>query len=145
MRAMNTSSRANMCNCFASRQAARYLTRLYERHLAPVALTTTQFTILLLVDEEPGIAMRELSEAMVMDRTSLVRALKPMQRDGLIDTTASSTDARQNVMSLTAGGRQRLEQALPLWQQAQHEFEGEFGFEPAEETRKLLLKIGQTG
>lgn len=142
---MNTTSRANMCNCFASRQAARYLTRLYERYLAPVALTSTQFTILLLVDEEPGIPMRELSEAMVMDRTSLVRALKPMQRDGLIDITASPADARQNVMSLTADGRQRLEQALPLWQQAQHEFEGEFGREPAEETRKLLLKIGQPG
>jgi len=134
-----------MCNCFASRQAARYLTRLYERYLAPVALTSTQFTILLLVDEEPGIPMRELSEAMVMDRTSLVRALKPMQRDGLIDITASPADARQNVMSLTADGRQRLEQALPLWQQAQHEFEGEFGREPAEETRMLLLKIGQPG
>jgi len=134
-----------MCNCFASRQAARYLTRLYERYLAPVALTSTQFTILLLVDEEPGIPMRELSEAMVMDRTSLVRALKPMQRDGLIDIAASPADARQNVMSLTADGRQRLEQALPLWQQAQHEFEGEFGREPAEETRKLLLKIGQPG
>ena len=142
---MNTSSRANMCNCFASRQAARYLTRLYERHLAPVELTSTQFTMLLLVDEEPGIPMRELSEAMVMDRTSLVRALKPMQRDGLIDITASPSDARQNVMSLTADGRQRLERALPLWQQAQHEFEGEFGSEPAEETRKLLLKIGQPG
>jgi DNA-binding MarR family transcriptional regulator len=142
---MNSSSRANMCNCFASRQAARYLTRLYERHLAPVALTSTQFTILLLVDEESGIGMRELSEAMVMDRTSLVRALKPMQRDGLIEIAASPTDVRQNVMSLTAAGHQRLEQALPLWQQAQHEFEGEFGREPAEETRKQLLKIGQPG
>ncbi|BDU19495.1 MarR family winged helix-turn-helix transcriptional regulator [Dyella sp. GSA-30] len=142
---MNSSSRANMCNCFASRQAARYLTRLYERHLAPVELTSTQFTILLLLDEEPGIPMRELSEAMVMDRTSLVRALKPIQRDGLIEIAASPKDARQNVMSLTAAGRQRLEQALPLWQQAQHEFEGEFGLEPAEETRKLLLKIGQPG
>jgi DNA-binding MarR family transcriptional regulator len=142
---MNSSSRANMCNCFASRQAARYLTRLYERHLAPAGLTSTQFTILLLVDEEPSIAMRELSEAMVMDRTSLVRALKPMQRDGLIEIAASPIDARQNVMSLTASGRQRLEQALPLWQQAQYEFEGEFGHEPAKETRKLLLKIGQPG
>jgi DNA-binding MarR family transcriptional regulator len=142
---MNSSSRATLCNCFASRQAARYLTRLYERHLAPVGLTSTQFTILLLLDEQPDIPMRELSEAMVMDRTSLVRALKPMQRDGLIETNASPTDSRQNVMSLTAAGRQRLEQALPLWQQAQHEFEGEFGREPAEETRKLLLKIGQPG
>jgi DNA-binding MarR family transcriptional regulator len=142
---MNSTSRLSMCNCFASRQAARYLTRLYERHLTPVALTSTQFTILLLIDEQPDIAMRELSEAMVMDRTSLVRALKPMQRDGLIDIAASVADARQNVMSLTSAGRVRLAQALPLWQQAQHEFEGEFGREPAEEARKLLLQIGQPG
>jgi DNA-binding MarR family transcriptional regulator len=142
---MSLSSRVNMCNCFASRQAARYLTRLYERHLAPVALTSTQFTMLVFLDEAPGVAMRELAEAMVMDRTSLIRALKPLQRDGLIDISASPSDARQNVMSLTAAGRQRLEQAMPLWQQAQHEFEGEFGHAPAEDVRTLLLKIGQPG
>jgi hypothetical protein len=33
------------CNCFAIRQAARYVSQLYERHLSGVGLTGAQFTL----------------------------------------------------------------------------------------------------
>ena len=34
------------CTCLAVRQAARHVTQFYDRHLAPVGLRTTQFSIL---------------------------------------------------------------------------------------------------
>ncbi|HEY9131640.1 MAG TPA: MarR family winged helix-turn-helix transcriptional regulator [Dyella sp.] len=142
---MDPRSDINLCNCFASRQAARYLTRHYESHLASVALTSTQFTILVLLNEQPGIGMRDLAEAIVMDRTSLVRALKPLQRDGLVQTGPGRTDARQNTLSLTPAGLERLSLASPLWQQAQREFEQAFGPERAEMVRDLLFQIGRHG
>lgn len=142
---MNSGSDVNLCNCFASRQAARYLTRHYESHLAEVELTSTQFTLLVLLNEQPGIGMRELADAIVMDRTSLVRALKPLQRDGLVQTGPGKTDARQNTLSLTSAGVERLTRASPLWQQAQHEFEQAFGLERAELVRDLLFQIGRPG
>jgi len=36
----------NLCNCFATRQAARHVTRLYERHLAGADVTSAQYSIL---------------------------------------------------------------------------------------------------
>src|SRR4051794_40064371 len=71
------------CNCFALRQAARRVTQIYERHLGAVGLTAAQFTILAKLARKPSLPMADLADAMVMERTTLVRAMKPLQRDGL--------------------------------------------------------------
>jgi DNA-binding MarR family transcriptional regulator len=139
-------SRNDFCNCFAARQAARALTRSYERHLAPSGLTSSQFSILVVVEDRPGIGMRDLAEEMVMDRTSLVRALKPLQRDGLIAVAASTEDPRQNVYVLTPAGLAKSAQAGALWAQAQAEFVTKFGGESAAEAaRDAFHRMGQMG
>jgi DNA-binding MarR family transcriptional regulator len=137
-------SRIDLCNCFAARQAARAITRTYERHLAPAGLTSSQFTLLVLLEDRPGIGMRELSEDMVMDRTSLVRALKPLQRDGLVAVAASAEDSRQNVYVLTPAGHAKTAQAGELWANAQAEYEEKFGgVEATNATRETMHRIGQ--
>jgi DNA-binding MarR family transcriptional regulator len=136
-------SRIDLCNCFAARQAARAITRTYERHLAPSGLTSSQFTLLVLLEDRPGIGMRELSEDMVMDRTSLVRALKPLQRDGLVAVAPSVDDSRQNVYLLTPAGHAKTAQAGELWATAQAEYEATFGSATATATRETMHRIGQ--
>ncbi len=87
------------CNCFAVRQAARYMTQLYERHLVPVGLTGCAVHAARQALAPSGrMTMAELADSMVMDRTTLVRAMKPLQRDGLIVTgTADAGFARPRV------------------------------------------------
>jgi len=138
-------SRNVFCNCFAARQAARALTRDYERHLAPSGLTSSQFSILIVVEERPGVGMRELADELVMDRTSLVRALKPLQRDGLVAVgAAGSGGPRQNALRLTPAGLAKLAQAIPLWNDAQNEFVERFGGAgPAAEARAALHRMSQ--
>jgi len=72
---MKSLSRLELCNCFAARQAARHLTRQYERHLSGAELTSAQFSILVAVEEAGEMTMNELADALVMDRTTLLRAL----------------------------------------------------------------------
>lgn len=138
-------SRNVFCNCFAARQAARALTRDYERHLAPSGLTSSQFSILILIDERPGVGMRELADELVMDRTSLVRALKPLQRDGLVAVGAAVAGGpRQNALSLTPAGLAKLTEAEPLWNKAQTEFVERFGgAEAAADVRDALHRMSQ--
>ena len=73
------------CNCFATRQAARSITRFYERHLTPTGLTSAQFGILSLLEETPSRPMGEMASVLGMQRTTLLRALQPLQRDELIE------------------------------------------------------------
>ena len=139
-------SRNDFCNCFAARQAARALTRAYERHMAPSGLTISQFPILVLIDERPGIGMRELADELVMDRTSLVRALKPLQRDGLVAVAAAVGGTRQNALSLTPAGVAKIAETSPYWQEAQNEFVERFGGEgPAAEARLAFHRMSQLG
>ena len=138
---MKAAKALSLCNCFAVRQAARHITKLYERHLAGAKLTTAQFSILVALREEGSMTMAGLAKAMVMDRTTLLRAIKPMQRDSLLKSNASTDDPRQLVFSLSVAGERTLKQAMPLWAKAQKEFEIAIGTSEAAQLRSSLLAL----
>ena len=137
-----TSERLSLCNCFASRKAARLITKLYEERLATVELTSTQFSILVYVDEAGAVSMKDLVEELVMERTSVVRALQPLERDGYLAIGPHEEDARKNVVRLTDDGRRKLAAAMPVWAGAQQEFERRFGGEVASRMRDSAHKMG---
>jgi DNA-binding MarR family transcriptional regulator len=133
----------DLCNCFATRQAARHVTRLYERHLSAAQVTSAQFSILVLLDDQRGMTMSELADAMVMDRTTLLRALKPLQRDGLVNSRRSQSDPRRLLLALSAAGQRKLKEATRLWQKAQTEFETQVGSARAARMRSDLLSLAR--
>ena len=85
--------------------------------------------------------MSELARAMVMDRTSLVRAIKPMQRDGWLKTEPALDEPRKLVLSLTEPGQSKVREARPLWQKAQQEFEAQVGSERAAQWRHDFFEM----
>ncbi|WP_415914467.1 MarR family winged helix-turn-helix transcriptional regulator [Paraburkholderia sp. J67] len=129
-------------DCFAVRQAARHLSQLYERHLSAAGLTPTQFSILgsLGAASEPSLTMAQLARTMVMERTTLVRALQPLLRGGLVEDLAQASDSRRR-LALTQAGRTRLTEANVHWRAAQDEFERRFGPQRAAWLRRELLRI----
>ena len=141
---MKAPNALNLCNCFAVRQAARHVTKLYERHLAGADLSSAQFSILSLLDGAGELTMVELANALVMDRTTLLRAMKPLQRDELVKSRSGNEDPRQLVFSLSAAGERKLKQAMPLWTKAQEEFEAEIGAREAAALRRSLLGLART-
>ncbi|RQR75422.1 MULTISPECIES: MarR family winged helix-turn-helix transcriptional regulator [unclassified Burkholderia] len=138
---MNDIQMAQACNCLALRQAARFVTQLYERHLAPVGVTAAQFSIMANLSRRPGLLMSELADRLVMDRTTLLRALKPLQRDGFVAAAAAEHDARAHALSLTKLGERTYAQAKVAWQAAQDEFETQFGQGRAQALRDELFSL----
>ncbi|MCJ8208049.1 MarR family transcriptional regulator [Pseudomonas sp. RGM2987] len=136
---MKTLHGADLCHCLAARRHARLLTRLYDRHLSAVNLTVSQFSTLAVINEHPGILIAELAEIMVMERTTLVRALKPLQNEGYI---ASHTEGPRAAikLSLSVQGRAKLKEADPHWEAAQREREDQVGDASAVLIRNLLLE-----
>jgi|SRR5450631_2010593 DNA-binding MarR family transcriptional regulator len=143
---MRKRSRLDLCNCFATRQAARHITRLYERHLAEADLTSAQFSILVVLDERRHASMGEMADALVMERTTLLRAVKPLQRDGFVMSKRGDGegDPRQVTFSLTAAGRNKLKDAMTHWMSAQQEFEAQVGSTRAARMRNDLLALEVT-
>ena len=138
---MNRPLSYDECNCFALRQAARYVTQIYERHLGEVGLTAAQFTIIAKLARKPGLTMLDLADSMVMERTTLVRALKPLQRDGLVISEPSEHDGRTYLFSLSGAGKETFAQAAVAWRAAQDEFESKFGRSRAKALRAELFNM----
>jgi DNA-binding MarR family transcriptional regulator len=128
-------------DCFAIRQAARYVTQLYDRHLGQVGLKTTQFSIMCRLRRRKWMTMKELADSMVMERTTLVRAIQPLQRDGLVFTEASRSNRRVLTVMLTTAGEERLQAARDHWFAAQEEFEQRFGPQRAANLREELFDM----
>jgi DNA-binding MarR family transcriptional regulator len=141
----NTPTRPNAdetpCNCLALRQASRQATQLYDRHLAAEGLRTTQYSILSKLDRLGPLTINALAAAMAMDRTTLGRAIKPLQRDKLLAVGADDEDGRSRVLSLTAAGKARLKAAVPLWKKAQAEFEAAYGVSESSTLRGMLGRV----
>ncbi len=129
------------CYMFANRQATRFVSQIYERHLGKVGLTATQFSILGVLNSKPGMTMVDLAELLVMDRTSLVRALQPLTREKLVVSAPVQDSARRRTISLTKSGEQQFKLAIPEWEAAQAEYEGLVGVQASKDLRNKLHKV----
>jgi DNA-binding MarR family transcriptional regulator len=114
------------CACFNARKTARVLGQVYDRALEPSGLKNTQFTALAVADAYDGISITDLSKAMEIERTTLTRNLKVLERGGLVKV-GPGADGRSKTVVLTAKGSRRLEAALPFWQEAHERMLREFG------------------
>jgi DNA-binding MarR family transcriptional regulator len=106
------------CACFDLRKAARVVSRMYDDFLRDKGVNITQFSLLRLIHTEKELSISTLGRYIVMDRTSVTRALAPLERDGLIHSR-SGADKRIRIVSVTSRGRKLVEDAEPKWCQAQ--------------------------
>ena len=93
------------CNCLALRQAARHVTQFYDQFLAPSGLRATQYSILARLARRGAMTINALAAELVMDRTTLGRNIRPLQRDRLIAVAAGTADRRSKELRLTESRR----------------------------------------
>jgi DNA-binding MarR family transcriptional regulator len=144
---MNARAKPNdsICNCLALRQASRTITAAYDQALGEAGLRVTQFSILYMLSILGPMTVNQIARQLVMDRTTLTRNLKPLERDALVASGPSEQDRRERVISLSAAGRDKVKAAIPLWRKAQQGFEDRFGAERARELRAVLREVVATG
>jgi len=114
------------CACHRARTAARVVTRAYEEALRPVGLRATQLSVLVAVAVDDALSITALAKFMGMDRSTLTRNLRPLEKAGLISLGAEGWH-RSRTLEITKAGRMRLRKALPLWQNAQQTLKRKLG------------------
>jgi DNA-binding MarR family transcriptional regulator len=143
---MKTASRAVStnpadCNCLALRQATRHVTQFYDQCLTPVGVRATQYSILARLNRKGPLTINALAAGLVMDRTTLGRNIRPLQRDGLVAIGPGETDRRKKELRLTPAGSARFAVAQKEWTKAQADFERAFGVRRAKALRVLLEDV----
>ena len=106
------------CTCFNVRRISRVLTQFFDAEVRQHGLRPTQAPILRALQAWNGWAMAELSEWLGMERTTLLRNLRPLQRDGLVRAKGGGRGGRVE-LEITAKGRAAVAKTLPAWRAAQ--------------------------
>ena len=106
------------CACFNLRRAARLVSQAFDEALRPSGLKITQFSLLVAAFMLDNLVLTKLAKVMGMDRTTLSRNLKLLEKKGLI-RLEQGEDRREVRTSLTPQGKQALEKAAPLWYEVQ--------------------------
>lgn len=115
------------CLCLHVQRAARALARRYDEALRPLGLTSGQFSLLMSINRPNPPPMKDVSDVLAMDRTTLTANLKPLERRGLVEVRVDPADRRSRRLALTSAGRTLLAEALPVWRGVQAEIEALIG------------------
>lgn len=130
------------CACSQLRRTARVASNVYDRHLAPVGLTVSQYAALVNIGRADRCRRTDLARQLGMDRTTLTRNLRPLERRKLIETVAGD-DRRERQIQLTAAGLAQLDASYPLWADAQRFVVREIGEQGLAELRAALTLVAR--
>jgi DNA-binding MarR family transcriptional regulator len=111
-------SAAENCVCFNLRWVARAVTQFYDAEMRRHGIRPTQGSILESLRAKDSWNMAELSDWLGMDRTTLVRNLRPLQRDGFVKAVGGGRGNRVE-LTITTKGRKQIEKLTPAWTSAQ--------------------------
>jgi DNA-binding MarR family transcriptional regulator len=129
-----------VCACFNLRKAARAVTQLYDEAFRGSGLRATQHSLLTVLLAGGDMSVTDLAEVAVMDRTTLTRNLRLLEKQGLI-RIQPGVDRRVRQVGLTRKGHDALERLFPLWDKAQTEMTNGLG---KERLGRLLSDLSAT-
>jgi DNA-binding MarR family transcriptional regulator len=111
-------SAAENCVCFNLRWVTRAVTQFYDVEMRRHGIRPTQASLLAALSAKDRWNMAELSDCLGLERTSLVRNLQPLQRDGLVTADGGGRGNRVE-LAITAKGRKQVQKFMPAWRAAQ--------------------------
>lgn len=127
------------CACNALRKASRAVTRFYDEVMEGTGLSLGQFAVLFNIARREPLPLMDLAHILVMDRTTLYRALKPLERDGWV--ALEDGHGRAKNARLTDLGHQAIENSTDAWLAAQRQLIEKFGLDRWNTTEAALQDL----
>ncbi|MBU3156329.1 MarR family winged helix-turn-helix transcriptional regulator [Clostridium estertheticum] len=128
------------CICINLRRASQAITEFYDELLESSGLKISQYLLLKNIKCLGPVNVSNLASEIRLDRTTIVRNLKPLEVGGFI-IDISTKGSRNRQLKLTNKGLEILETAAPLWLEAQNFIEQYLGIEERNTFVALLSKI----
>src|SRR5476651_2674878 len=100
--------------CFALHSTSLLMTKVYKPLLQALGLTYPQYLAMMVLWEEDGLTVGEISNRLLTDPGSLTPLLKRLEAEGLLSRTRSREDERVVIVELTDQGRALKDQARDI-------------------------------
>jgi DNA-binding MarR family transcriptional regulator len=108
--------------------------------LEPIGLTPAAATVLLALADQPGLALGQLAEVLVVQKPNMTKLVKRLESQGLVRRAAPAGDRRRIALLLTPEGAARCRRAQTLL--AEHDARTSSVLTEAER-RKLFAMVGR--
>jgi len=104
------------CMAFNLKKATRSVQTLFDNAFKPIGLKGTQYTVLSHIYIAGPVTLKKLADLMSVDRTTLGRNLKPLEKKAFI-TIRPCDDRRAKSIFITNQGKKVLSKAHPIWKE----------------------------
>jgi DNA-binding MarR family transcriptional regulator len=109
------------------RQAARKVSALYDQALAPFGINIAQFSLLRSIERLQPVSMTDLARCAHLDRSTVGRNVKVIERMGLVQSGRGDLDQREALITLSDQGLDLMTKAGPIWDDCQRSMEARLG------------------
>ena len=96
---------------YAASRAAITMRKVFARHMEPLDLKIVEFSILMLVAQNPQVNQKQLGQALDISAPNMAVTLDRMVERGWVERVRSMKDRRAQNIHLTAAGVQLVQRA----------------------------------
>jgi DNA-binding MarR family transcriptional regulator len=100
--------------CFPIYSVSRLITKAYKPFLDKMGITYPQYLVLMVLWENDGITVNQITEKLLLNTNTLSPMLKRMEKMGIIERNRSEKDERSVIIKLTPKGKELKEQAANI-------------------------------
>ena len=129
------------CYCSLLRTATRKIGAVYDDALTPLGINIAQYSLLKIIQRRQPVSFTELGRIAELDRSTVGRNVRVLERMGLLETGRGEEDQREAVVTLADRGVHLLDKAGPLWGECQRKIANRLGPERARALRDILGSI----
>ena len=130
------------CKCIRLRKASNNLTKIYDSALIKVGLKITQFSTLKNIQKLGKTNIRDLSSELELDRTTVLRNIEKLIEMDLVSYKYENDD-KNKIIQLTTVGKNKLREAIIIWEETQHKYIEALGIKNYKEIDTLITKISK--
>ncbi|MBR0687119.1 MarR family transcriptional regulator [Bradyrhizobium manausense] len=98
---------------YSLRRAQLWIFREFSRQLAAFEISPAQFSVLCVIDANPGVNQLAVAQLLSIERAGLGRLVDHLEGRGLVRRTASAINRRYYVLYLTETGTALLDRLKP--------------------------------
>lgn len=128
------------CTCRNIRMTARVTTQYFDKIFLEAGIKAAQFALLSDISSHGTITINELAEILLMDQTTVTRNIENLRKLNYV-YVEQGRDLRKKYVSISKNGHAKLQEALPLWLEAQENLISQIGEHKYEEFLNTLGEI----
>jgi DNA-binding MarR family transcriptional regulator len=132
---------AGECTAVRVRLINRVVTAVYDEALRPFGLRVSQANILVAVARRGEVRPADVCRMLRLEKSTLSRDVEVMKGKGWLESDPPS-GGRNQVLRVTAAGRELLARSGPAWESAQAEAERLIGGPGVGALREIAAKLG---